>query len=132
MTKTEINEEKMFAIKANIEKTVRPLAEFCFKFESDVNRITVAEKGFSQITETPNFIVKNYVTGLCEMIMNSELSVDEQLDMLDRLDSLVICAKTGGYLKAYSEDEEIWDGLVRHNADQRISEHTGRRGRNNK
>ena len=123
---------EMNSLKQNIEENVRTMAEFCFKFGSDVNEITDKEKGFTQITATPNYIVKNYVTGLFEMIMNSGLSVDEQLEMLDRLDGLVICAKYGGYLEAYSENEENWDELVRVNADQLIVKHTGRRGRNKK
>ena len=51
---------KINTLKQKVEETVRPLTEICFKLESDVNRITDAERGFSQITETPNFIVKNY------------------------------------------------------------------------
>ena len=132
MTKTEINENKMFAIKANIEKTVRPLAEICFKYEDSVNEITDKEKSFIQLTSTPDFIVSSYVTELCDKIMLSRMSADDKLDILQRLDILVDYANYGGYLKAYSEDENDWDGLVRHNADLRIAEHTGRRGRNKK
>ena len=132
MTKTEINENKMFAIKANIEKTVRPLAEICFKYEDSVNEITEKEKSFIQITLTPDFIVSGYVTELCDKIMLSRMSSDDKVDILNRLDILVDCANYGGYLRAYSEDENDWNGLVRHNADLRIAEHTGRIGRNKK
>ena len=132
MTKTEINEEKMFAIKANIKKTVRPLAEICFKYEDSVNEITEKEKSFIQITLTPDFIVSGYVTELCDKIMLSRMSSDDKVDILNRLDILVDCANYGGYLRAYSEDENDWNGLVRHNADLRIAEHTGRIGRNKK
>ena len=132
MTKTEIKEEKMFAIRERIEKTVRPLAEICFKYEDSVNETTVKEKGFAQIISTPDFIIRNYVTELCDKIMLSRMSADDKVDMLNRLDILVDYANYGGYLTAYSEDENDWDRLVRHNADLRIAEHTGRRGRNKK
>ena len=123
MTKTEINDNKMFAIKANIEKTVRPLAEICFKYEDSVNEITDKEKSFIQLTSTPDFIVSSYVTELCDKIMLSRMSADDKVDMLNRLNDLVTYCQGGGVLTVYSEDEEVWDRVIRDTADSRIEEY---------
>ena len=123
MTKTEINDNKMFAIKANIEKTVRPLAEICFKYEDSVNEITDKEKSFIQLTSTPDFIVSSYVTELCDKIMLSRMSADDKVDILNRLNDLVTYCQGGGVLTVYSEDEEVWDRVIRDTADSRIEEY---------
>lgn len=127
--KKEIKEDKMFAIKENIEKTVRPLAEIRYKFAAEVNKITMDERGFGQVISKPELIVDG-VSDLCEKIMLSSMSADDKLDILQRLDILVDIVNEGGYLSAAEETE--WDELVRYNADLRIAEHTGRRGRNKK
>lgn len=116
MTKTEVKENKMFAIKENIEDAVIPLAELCFKFENSVNEIIREETGFGQIVPCPEQIVRHCCTELCEKIMLSRLSADDKLDTLRRLDLLVYYAYFGGQLTICSKDEKQWENFVRNNA----------------
>jgi hypothetical protein len=67
--------------------------------------------------------MRDCATGLCKMIMNSRVSLDERVDMLERLDDLISYCKGGGLLTVFSADKEKWDGLVRDTADGRIEKY---------
>lgn len=123
MTKTEINEEKMFAIRERIEKTVRPLAENYCKFNGDVNEITVEEMGLYRRCNTPDEIVRVCVTILCEIIKNLRGSAYDKIYTLEKLEDLVNYCQDGAILGALLGDEEIWDKTVRDTADKRIEEY---------
>jgi hypothetical protein len=117
MTKTEIKKEEMIAIRECIEKEVRPLAEMYFQFEKSVDEITKKE-----MKVHPNFIVRQFASYLCDMVIHSRMSADDKVGMLNRLNGLVYYCKSGGMLTAYSEDEEVWDRVIRDTADSRIEE----------
>jgi hypothetical protein len=123
MTKTEIKKEEMIAIRECIEKEVRPLAEMYFQFEKSVDAITEKEKSFGHLQATPNFIVRYFVSYLCDKIIHSRMSADDKVDMLNRLNGLVYYCQSGGMLTAYSEDEEVWDRVIRDTADSRIEKY---------
>lgn len=126
MTKTEINEEKMFAIRERIEKKVRPLVEMHFKFEESVNEITFKEAGFGQIIMPPRFIMQDIFYGLCDKVMLSRMSADDKLDVLNKLGLLVDCVKNGAMLSIHSKNEKEWNETVRYNADLFIADHKKR------
>lgn len=114
---------EMNYLKEKIEEKVRPMADIYYKYEDDVNEITEKEKSFAQITFTPDFIVRHYVSELCDKIMLSRMSADNKVDMLNRLNDLVTYCQGGGVLTVYSEDEEVWDRVIRDTADSRIEEY---------
>ena len=114
---------KMNSLKEKIEENVRPMADIYYKYEDDVNEITEKEKSFAQITFTPDFIVRHYVSELCDKIILSRMSADDKVDMLNRLNGLVTYCQGGGVLTVYSEDEEVWDRVIRDTADSRIEEY---------
>lgn len=114
---------EMNYLKEKIEEKVRPMADIYYKYEDDVNEITEKEKSFAQITFTPDFIVRHYVSELCDKIMLSRMSADDKVDMLNRLNDLVTYCQGGGVLTVYSEDEEVWDRVIRDTADSRIEEY---------
>ena len=126
MTKTEINEDKMFAIRERIEKNVKPLAEMHFKFENSVNEITFKEAGVGEIIMTPRFIMKDIFYGLCDKVMLSRMSSDEKLDVLNKLDLLVNYVRNGAMLSVMSKDEKEWNKTVRCIADQSMAYHKKR------
>ena len=126
MTKTEINEEKMFAIRERIEKKVRPLVEMHFKFEESVNEITFKEAGFGQIIMPPRFIMQDIFYGLCDKVMLSRMSSDDKLDVLNKLDLLVDYVRNGAMLSVQSKDEKEWNETVRCIADQSMADHKKR------
>ena len=127
MTKTEINEEKMFAIRERIEKKVKPLAEMHFKFEKSVNEITFKEAGFGEIIMTPRFIMQDIFYGLCDKVILSRMSSDDKLDVLNKLDLLVDYVRNGAMLSVQSKDEKEWNETVRYIADQSMANHKKRR-----
>jgi hypothetical protein len=118
MTKTEIKKEEMIAIRECIEKEVRPLAEMYFQFEKSVDEITKKE-----MKVHPNFIVRQFASYLCDMVIHSRMSADDKVGMLNRLNGLVYYCQSGGMLTAYSEDEEVWDRVIRDTADSRIEKY---------
>ena len=126
MTKTEIKEDKMFAIRECIEKKVRPLAEMYCKFEESVNEITHKEAGFRRIIMAPRFIMHDIFYGLCDKVMLSRMSADDKLDVLNKLDLLVDYVQNGAMLSIHSENEKEWNETVRHNADLCIADHKKR------
>ena len=126
MTKTEIKEDKMFAIRECIEKKVRPLAEMYCKFEESVNEITHKEAGFRRIIMAPRFIMHDIFYGLCDKVMLSRMSSDEKLDVLNKLDLLVNYVRNGAMLSVMSKDEKEWNKTVRCIADQSMAYHKKR------
>ena len=126
MTKTEIKEDKMFAIRERIDKKVRPLAEMYFKFEESVNEITHKEAGVGRIIMTPMFMMSNIFYGLCDKVMLSRMSADDKLDVLNKLDLLVDFVRNGAMLSIHSENEKEWNETVRYNADLCMADHTKR------
>lgn len=126
MTKTEIKEDKMFAIRECIEKKVRPLAEMYCKFEESVNEITYKEAGIGQIIMTPRFIMHDIFYGLCDKVMLSRMSADDKLDVLNKLGILVDCVQNGAMLSIHSKNEKEWNETVRYNADLCMADHKKR------
>jgi hypothetical protein len=108
---------EMNSLKEEIEENVRPMVDIYCKFIDDVNEITKKE-----IKVHPNFIVRQFASYLCDKIIHSRMSADDKVDMLNRLNGLVYYCKSGGMLTAYSEDEEVWDRVIRDTADSRIEE----------
>ena len=109
---------KMNSLKEKIEENVRPMADIYYKYEDDVNEITKKE-----IKVHPNFIVRQFASYLCDKIIHSRMSSDDKVDMLNRLNGLVYYCHSGGMLTVYSEDEEVWDRVIRDTADSRIEEY---------
>ena len=134
MTKKDIKENKMFAIRESIEKEVKPLGEVIHKFDKSVSEITIDELGFSWQIPNPNFIATDMCSKICDTIMQSRRSADAKLYILHKLELLVYYVNMGGYLTACSNSENRWNKMVRHNADMRIAmcNECEKRGLNNK
>ena len=121
--RAEIFFNKMNSLKEEIEENVRPMADIYCKYEDDVNEITKKEKSFAHLKDHPNFIVRHFASYLCDKVIHSRMSAEDKVDMLNRLNGLVYYCKSGGMLTVYSEDEEVWDIVIRDTADSRIEEY---------
>lgn len=133
MTKTEIKENKMLAIKASIVEEAGPLGEVIHEFEKKVSEITCDEADFNWKIWSSNCL-NELSSVICDKVMLSKMSADNKLDLLNLLDLLVYYVNLGGYLTACSDDENNWNEMVRRNADMRIAmcNECEKRGLNNK
>ena len=122
MTKSEIKVSKMFAIRENIEKKVRPLAETTDKFVNCVNKITHDEAGFITPKVSSDFILKNNVHQLCDMVINSRMSANNKLSILRRLEGLIYYVSDAGRIAECSNYDILWNDMIRCEADCRIEE----------
>lgn len=122
MTKTEIKEDKMFAIKAAIEEYVRPIAETGFEFVDCVNKITHDEAGFITPIVTSDFLIKNNVHLLCDKVIDSRMSADDKLSILRLLECLIFYIGDSGRIAGYSVCDGLWEDMIRYEADCRITE----------
>jgi hypothetical protein len=123
MTKTEVKENNMYAIKATIEEYVRPLAETGSEFVDCVNKITHDEAGFTTPIVTPDFLIKNNVHLLCDKVINSRMSADDKLSILRLLEGLIFYVGDSGRIAGYSICGKLWEDAIRYDADCRIAEH---------
>lgn len=119
MTKAEIKKNAMLNIRECIENLVRPLGEILHKFDESVNEITSEEAGFTW-TPTPKCVVNCLCSQICDKIIDSRMSADDKLDILDNLNMLVYHAIGASHFKAYSEVGR-WDWAIRQNANYRIA-----------
>lgn len=121
-TKTEVKENKMYAIKATIEEYVRPLAETGSEFVDCVNKFTHDEAGFTTSIVTPDFLIKNNVHLLCDKVINSRMSADDKLSILRLLEGLIFYVGDSGRIAGYSICGKLWEDAIRYDADCRIAE----------
>jgi hypothetical protein len=121
MTKTEIKEDKMLAIRATIEETVRPLAEIADEFVNSVNKITHDEAGFITPIVSSDFLIKNNVDQLCDMVIYSRISADDKLYILRLLEGLIYYVSSAGCIEGYSMCKNLWENMIRCDADYRIA-----------
>lgn len=121
MTKTEIKEDKMLAIRATIEETVRPLAEIADEFVNSVNKITHDEAGFTTPIVSSDFLIKNNVDQLCDMVIYSRMSADDKLYILHLLECLILYVSDAGRISGYTTCDCLWEDMIRCDADYRIA-----------
>lgn len=121
MTKSKIKEDKMLAIKATIEETVRPLAEIADEFVNSVNKITHDEAGFITPIVSSDFLIKNNVDQLCDMVIYSRMSADDKLYILRLLEGLIYYVSSAGCIEGYSMCKNLWENMIRCDADYRIA-----------
>lgn len=121
MTKSKIKEDKMLAIKATIEETVRPLAEIADGFVNSVNKITHDEAGFITPIVSSDFLIKNNVDQLCDMVIDSRMSADDKLYILRLLEGLIYYVSSAGCIEGYSMCKNLWENMIRCDADYRIA-----------
>lgn len=121
MTKSKIKEDKMLAIRATIEETVRPLAEIADEFVNSVNKITHDEAGFITPIVSSDFLLKNNVDQLCDMIIYSRISADDKLYILHLLDCLILYVSDAGRISGYTTCDCLWENMIRCDADYRIA-----------
>ena len=121
MTKKEINENKMLAIRATIEEIVRPLTETADEFINRVNKITHDEAGFTTSIVTPDFLIENNVYQLCDMVIDSRMSADDKLYILRLLEGLIYYVSSAGCIEGYSMCQNLWENMIRCDADFRIA-----------
>ena len=121
MTKSKIKEDKMLAIKATIEETVRPLAEIADGFVNSVNKITHDEAGFVTPIVSSDFLIKNNVDQLCDMVIDSRMSADDKLYILRLLEGLIYYVSSAGCIEGYSMCKNLWENMIRCDADYRIA-----------
>jgi hypothetical protein len=120
MTKSKIKEDKMLAIRATIEETVRPLAEIADEFVNSVNKITHDEAGFTTPIVSSDFLIKNNVDQLCDMVIYSRISADDKLYILRLLEGLIYYVSSAGCIEGYSMCKNLWENMIRCDADYRI------------
>jgi hypothetical protein len=121
MTKSKIKEDKMLAIRATIEETVRPLAEIADEFVNSVNKITHDEAGFITPIVSSDFLIKNNVDQLCDMVIYSRISADDKLYILRLLEGLIYYVSSAGCIEGYSMCKNLWENMIRCDADYRIA-----------
>jgi hypothetical protein len=121
MTKKEINENKMLAIRATIEEIVRPLTETADEFVSRVNKITHDEAGFTSPIVAPDILIENNVYQLCDMVIDSRMSADDKLYILRLLEGLIYYVSSAGCIEGYSMCKNLWENMIRCDADYRIA-----------
>ena len=121
MTKTEIKENKMLAIRATIEEIVRPLTETADEFRNCVNKITHYESGFTTPIVSSDFLIKNNVDQLCDMVIYSRMSADDKLYILHLLECLILYVSDAGRISGYTTCDCLWENMIRCDADYRIA-----------
>lgn len=121
MTKTEIKENKMLAIRATIEEIVRPLTETADEFRNCVNKITHDEAGFTTPIVSSDFLIKNNVDQLCDMVIYSRMSADDKLYILHLLECLILYVSDAGRISGYTTCDCLWENMIRCDADYRIA-----------
>ena len=121
MTKTEIKENKMLAIRATIEEIVRPLTETADEFRNCVNKITHDEAGFTTPIVAPDILIENNVYQLCDMVIDSRMSADDKLYTLRLLEGLIYYVSSAGCIEGYSMCKNLWENMIRCDADYRIA-----------
>lgn len=121
MTKSKIKENKMLAIRATIEEIVRPLTETADEFRNCVNKITHDEAGFTTPIVAPDILIENNVYQLCDMVIDSRMSADDKLYILRLLEGLIYYVSSAGCIEGYSMCKNLWENMIRCDADYRIA-----------
>ena len=123
MTKSKIKEDKMLAIRATIEEIVRPLGEITDEFVNRVNKITDDEAGFITPIVTSDFLIKNNVDQLCDVVIYSRMSADDKLYILHLLKCLILYVSDAGRISGYTTCDCLWEDMIRCDADCRMAMH---------
>ena len=131
MTKTEVKENKMFAIKAKIEEYVRPIGEISDDFVNRVNKITQDEAGFTTPIVSADYVIENNVHLLCDVIIYSSMSADKKLFILNRLLCLLHYVNGAGCIEGYSVCDKLLEDMIRCDADCRIAHHNEKKNNMN-
>jgi hypothetical protein len=100
---------------------VRPLAEIADEFVNSVNKITHDEAGFITPIVSSDFLIKNNVDQLCDMVIYSRISADDKLYILRLLEGLIYYVSSAGCIEGYSMCKNLWENMIRCDADYRIA-----------
>lgn len=104
-----IRKENLNILKEDIKETVRQNAEVNYKFDKEVNDILKRDGYHTQIsTLTPKNTAK-MADALCNMIIDSDLSMDDKDFMLSAMAFLIYGAATAEHHRSRDFEERLED-----------------------
>ena len=98
--------ENLMALKENLKNAIKEDAQNMCDFEEKVNEITFEKEGIGRITKDSDFIVNRVVGGMCNIIIDSRMSMDDKEYILSTIIDLLDLVEMGTMLGAMSAEEK--------------------------
>jgi hypothetical protein len=99
-------------VKEGIVKKMQPLAEIRNKFENAVNEITQKEAGFELTDNRSIEEMQEWISDMCDTILNSRMSLNNKYHTLIRLHLLICYVAEAGAISEHIDNETDWDEYV--------------------
>ena len=114
----ELNQKKNM-----LKEQIGKYAEFCYKFDEEVNDKSEENGGLRKIIMSPDFVKNRLMGDVCNRIINSRMNKNDKEYVLDAIAEIMnICDKGGclEYISACGQDK--WDEAVRETAENVVND----------
>lgn len=97
--------ENLMALKEMLKNEIREDAQAVYEFEKNVNEAARKAGGRKRMVATSDYIINRVMGDMCNMIIDSSMSMEDKECILSNMSYLLDVAKTGAILNAMSDEE---------------------------
>ena len=99
------NKENLMALKEMLKNEIMEDAQAFYEFEKNVNEVAHKAGGRKRMIATSDYITNRVMGGMCNMIIDSSMSMEDKECILSNMSYLLDVVKTGAILNAMSDEE---------------------------